>query len=105
MRVTDEMVQSALDAYENETWNSDDDLACMRAALEAALSHAAGQDVDYVMVPRTMTDAMIACWLTPEQMAGGKSGGDMSPHAGVIRRFNRMLSAASQVQEGDHARD
>ena len=67
--------------------------AVMRA-LAAQSAQAAAVPAGWVLVPREPTDAMIAPWLTEEQLAGGKSGGDLSPHAAVLRKYYIMLSAA-----------
>jgi hypothetical protein len=61
--------------------------------LYAALSTATPAG-EWVLVPKEPTDEMLRVWLTHQEAAGGRSGGDTYPWMRALRRYQKMLAAS-----------
>lgn len=57
----------------------------------------------YALVPVEPTNGMLAAWLSPLELNGGKSGADLAPWMAARTRYTRMLAAAPGL--GDETAD
>jgi hypothetical protein len=56
---------------------------------------------EWVLVPREPTDEMLRVWLTHQEAAGGRSGGDTYPWMRALRSYKKMLAASPRGAQGE----